>query len=501
MKEGLAIHRLDPGEGGAVPSLRVMEVNPNCLALLQLDRQAVLGRDSFTLFGPDFAEHRSEFQRVEEREGFAAFELTLPGQNRLYAVQVFSPARGQIATLFEDITDRRESENERLNLERQLLQAQKLESLGILSGGIAHDFNNLLAAMQGYLNLVQMKVEPGSLAFNYLESMERVVHRATDLTSQMLAYSGKGRFVVKQHSMNKVIEDMNDLVKVIIPKKTLLDLDLAPLLPPVEADAAQIQQVILNLLTNASDAIGDQEGIIRITTRSLHLGPLDLVQDFEGQNLEAGVFVALEVSDTGCGMSPEVQARIFDPFFTTKSLGRGLGLSAIQGILRGHNAGLRIDSEPGRGTTFKVYFRASALAMEETSRAAVSARRSLDGTVLLVDDEVMITDSVSAMLDGMGLKVLVAHDGRQAVEVFQRERAGIDLVLMDLTMPHIDGLEAARLIHRLEPRMPVILSSGYSEHESIERGIGEQAVGFLQKPYSPQALYEVLRGSLNLSSI
>lgn len=500
MKEGLAIHRLDPGEGGAFPSLRLMDVNPSCLALLQLDRQAVLGRDSFTLFGPGFAEHRSEFQRVEEREGFAAFELTLPGRDRLYAVQAFSPAKGQIATLFEDITDRREAENERLNLERQLLQAQKLESLGILSGGIAHDFNNLLAAMQGYLNLVQVQVDAESPAFKHLESMERVVHRATDLTSQMLAYSGKGRFVVKQHSLNRVIEDMNDLVKVTIPKKILLDLDLAPLLPPVEADAAQIQQVILNLLTNASDAIGDQEGIIRITTRSLRLGPGDLVKDFQGQNLEAGVFVALEVSDTGCGMSTEVQARIFDPFFSTKSLGRGLGLSAIQGILRGHHAGLRIDSKPGRGTTFKVYFRASALAMEEAGRGAVSARKSLEGTVLLVDDEVMITDSVSAMLEGMGLKVFIAHDGRQAVEVFQRERNRINLVLMDLTMPHLDGLEAARLIHRLEPRMPVILSSGYSEHESIQGGIGGQAVGFLQKPYSLQALYEALRGSLQPSS-
>ncbi len=500
MKEGLAIHRLDPGVGGTLPALRLMDVNPSCLALLQLDRKAVLGRDSFTLFGPDFAEHRSEFQRVEEREGFAAFELTLPGRDRLYAVQAFSPAKGQIATLFEDITDRREAENERLNLERQLLQAQKLESLGILSGGIAHDFNNLLAAMQGYLNLVQVQVDAESPAFKYLESMERVVHRATDLTSQMLAYSGKGRFVVKQHSLNRVIEEMNDLMKVTIPKKILLDLDLAPLLPPVEADAAQIQQVILNLLTNAADAIGDKEGVIRITTRSLRLGPDDLVKDFPGQNLEAGVFVALEVSDSGCGMTPEVRTRIFDPFFSTKSLGRGLGLSAIQGILRGHHAGLRVDSEPGRGTTFKVHFRASALEMESSGRAAVSARKSLDGTVLLVDDEVMITDSVSAMLEGMGLKVLIAYDGRQAVEVFQRERNRINLVLMDLTMPHLDGMEAARLIHRLEPRMPVILSSGYSEHESVQRGSGDQAVGFLQKPYSLQVLYEALCGALKLPS-
>ncbi len=500
MKEGLAIHRLSPGESAPFPTMQVLDVNPNCLAILQLDRQAVLGRDSFAIFGPGFLEHCSEFQRVEAREGFATFDLTLPGRDRLYAVQVFSPAKGQIATLFEDITDRREAENERLNLERQLLHTQKLESLGILSGGIAHDFNNLLAAMQSYLNLVQMKVDPQSPAFQYLESMERVVHRATDLTRQMLAYSGKSRFVIKQHSLNQVIEDMNDLLKVTIPKKILLNLDLAPLLPPFEADAAQIQQLILNLLTNASDAIGDQEGVIRITTRSLRLGVGDLAKDFQGQALEAGAFVALEVSDTGCGMSPEVQTRIFDPFFSTKSLGRGLGLSAIQGILRGHHAGLRIDSQQGQGTTFKVFFRASALAMEEKNQALAPARQRLEGTVLLVDDEMMITDSVSAMLESMGLKVLIAHDGRQAVKAFQQERAAIDLVLMDLTMPHLDGLEAARLIHRLDPRMPVILSSGYSEHDSIQEGTGEKAVGFLQKPYTLQALYEAMRGSLERPS-
>ena len=500
MKEGLAIHRFSPGQGGAPSAMQLLDVNPTCLAMLGLDQQAAVGRDSFATFGPGFAEHRSEFQRVEEREGFAAFELTLPGKDQLYAVQVFSPGRGQIATLFEDITDRREAENERLKLERQLLHAQKLESLGILSGGIAHDFNNLLAAIQGYLNLVQMKLDPESPVYHHLESMERVVHRATDLTRQMLAYSGKGRFVVKQHSLNQVIEDMNDLLKVTLPKKILLDMDLAALLPAIEADAAQIQQLILNLLTNASDAIADQEGIIRISTRSLRLGADDLAQDFQGQDLEAGVFVALEVSDTGCGMNAEVQARIFDPFFSTKSLGRGLGLSAIQGILRGHHAGLRIDSEPGLGTTFKVYFRASAQVMEDKGPAVATVRKRLDGTVLLVDDEEMITSSVSAMLENMGLKVLVAHDGRQAVDVFREAGATIDLVLMDLTMPHLDGQEASRLIHLLDPGMPVILSSGYSEHETVDAGIGDQAVGFLQKPYTLQALYEAIRDQLDLQS-
>ncbi|MBK8789092.1 MAG: response regulator [Holophagaceae bacterium] len=496
MREGLAIHRVVPGEQGGPPTLAIVDANPNCLAMFGLDRRAIRGGDSFATFGAGLREHRAELLGLVGREGIASFELTLPGQGRHFLVEAFSPGQGQIATLFEDITQRRRSEEERLHLERQLLHAQKLESLGILSGGIAHDFNNLLTAIQGFLNLVQVQLEPGSPALRHLDAMEHVLLRAADLTRQMLAYSGRGRFIVQPHSLNQIIQGMHDLVKVTVPKKISLSFDLALGLPPIEADATQIQQVILNLLTNASEAMEGQEGAIRVATRTLELGPEDVADGRLGEDLGPGPHVILEVSDTGCGMSPEVQARIFDPFYTTKTTGRGLGLSALLGILRGHHAGLQIDSRPGEGTTFRIYFRASALPLEVKEAKPRPPWTRLQGTVLLVDDEEMILSSVSDMLASMGLQVHTARDGRQAVASVQKEGASLDLVLMDITMPRMDGLEALRMIHQLDPAKPVILSSGYSEHESIRDGSGEQAAGFLPKPYSIHDLYAMVASHL-----
>ncbi|NWJ40565.1 MAG: response regulator [Geothrix sp.] len=496
MKEGLAIHSVVPGESGAGPALTILDANPNCLAMFGLDRKAIQGDDSFAIFGAGLLEHRAELMALQGTEGIASFELAVPGLARHFLVQAFSPVQGQIATLFEDITQRKQSENERLNLERQLLHAQKLESLGILSGGIAHDFNNLLAALQGFLNLAQIQLDPGSPALRHLDAMEQVLQRAADLTRQMLAYSGRGRFIVQPHALNQIIQGMNDLVKVTVSKKITLRFDLALGLSPIEADAAQVQQVILNLLANASEAMGGLEGAIHVVTRAAQLGPDDIAGEFRGQDLEPGPYVVLEVSDTGCGMSPEVQARIFDPFYTTKTTGRGLGLSAILGILRGHRAGMQIDSWPGQGTRFRIYFRASAQPLAVKGMKPRPPRTRLQGSVLLVDDEEMIVSSVSDMLESMGLRVHVARDGRQAVALFQKEGANLDLVLMDITMPHMDGLEAFRQIHLLDPRKPVILSSGYTEHESIHDGIGEQAAGFLQKPYSIHDLYAMVTSHL-----
>ncbi|HLP31370.1 MAG TPA: response regulator, partial [Geothrix sp.] len=286
------------------------------------------------------------------------------------------------------------------------------------------------------------------------------------------------------------------LLKPRLPEKVTLFVDLEPSLPPIEADAAQIQQLILNLVTNASEALGEEEGSIRLSTRAIRLVPDGLVKDADGQPLGPGEFVVLEVIDTGCGMSPDVQARIFDPFFTTKATGRGLGLSAILGILRGHHAGLKVESEPGRGTSFKVYFRATAQPLVVQERKARPAQTQLHGTVLLVEDEEIVALSVSEMLESMGLKVILARDGRQAVNLFRKQDVHLDLVLMDITMPHMDGLEALRQMHQIDPATPVILSSGYTRHESIHDGKGEEAVGFLQKPYSIHDLYEAVSAHL-----
>jgi signal transduction histidine kinase/ABC-type amino acid transport substrate-binding protein/ActR/RegA family two-component response regulator len=406
--------------------------------------------------------------------------LTSPGESASL-LRIFSArAAGEL--------ERRRGEDARQLLERQMQHAQKLESLGVLAGGIAHDFNNLLTAMLGHMNVAQTKLAPESPAMPHLESLERIIHRAADLTRQMLAYSGKGRFVVRSYDLNHVLQEVTHLLEVSIPKKIALRFDLAPDLSSVEADAAQIQQVIMNLVTNAADAIGDREGTIRLSTSTLQLDRAYLDQVFQGQDLAPGSYVALEVSDTGCGMAPEVMERIFEPFFTTKVAGRGLGLSATMGILKGHRAGMRIYSEPGRGTTFKLLFPTTAARREEEAVQISAPALAQKATVLLVDDEEMIREAAAAVLESLGLVVVTAADGLEAVEAVKRTDLKVDVVLMDLTMPHMDGREAFQAIRRIHPDMPVILSSGYNEQESVQAFMGRGLAAFLQKPYTLRSL-------------
>jgi signal transduction histidine kinase/CheY-like chemotaxis protein/ABC-type amino acid transport substrate-binding protein len=380
--------------------------------------------------------------------------------------------------------ERRSTEAARQVLEEQMQHAQKLESLGVLAGGIAHDFNNLMTAMLGHLNVAQMKLAPESPAIPNLESLEKIIHRAADLTRQMLAYSGKGRFVVRPYNLNQVVQEVTHLLEVSISKKVALRYDLAPVLPMVEADAAQIQQVIMNLVTNAADAIGDHEGTIRLTTGTLEVDRPYLEQAFQGQGLAPGNYVSLEVTDSGCGMSPDVLARIFDPFFTTKVAGRGLGLSATIGILKGHRAGLRIYSEVGKGTTFKLLFPSSEVQQAEASGQIAIPALMKKATVLLVDDEEMIREAATDVLESIGLQVVCAEDGQEALDIIHSGHPPVDLVLMDLTMPRMDGREAFRALHRTHPDLPVILCSGYSEKECTEELAGRGLAAFLQKPYT-----------------
>jgi signal transduction histidine kinase/CheY-like chemotaxis protein len=392
------------------------------------------------------------------------------------------------AHLHKELDQRERSEARRLELERQVQHVQKLESLGMLAGGIAHDFNNLLTAMLGHIDVAGSRLGSGDPARPHLESLERIIHRAADLTRQMLAYSGRGRFVVRRQDFNQVIRDVTHLLQVSMSKKVRLDFDLAEPLPTVQADAAQVQQVVMNLVTNAADAIGDREGTIRITTRAADLDRTDLDRAFQGRGLAPGRYVAVEVDDTGCGMTPEVRARIFDPFFTTKPTGHGLGLAATLGILKGHGAAVEIHSEPGRGTRFRLLFPADPGGVAETRPAEPAGGELPPATVLLVDDERMILDSTRAGLEALGLSVVTAGDGLEALDRLQEPGAKVDLVIMDLTMPRMDGHEAYARIRALRPGLPVILSSGYNEQESVRRLPDAGLAGFLQKPYTLKAL-------------
>lgn len=394
----------------------------------------------------------------------------------------------QWLVMFTDVSERRRGE-------ASLRQTQKLESLGVLAGGIAHDFNNLLSAMMGNLDLAQVKLPVGSASGPFLANMEGTITKAAELTRQMLAYSGKGSFVVEPMDLNRLVTELTHLLVVSISKKVKLEYDLTAGLPPIEADVAQIQQVVMNLVTNASEAFGDFGGVITLSTglRDIHKGESDAA--FPGQTLEPGTYVTLKVSDTGSGMEPQILARIFDPFFSTKGSGRGLGLSAMLGILRGHRAGLEIQSSPGEGSTFQISFRASHAKLPEAGPVEPGAHKDrFHGKVLLVDDEPELRFSFGNMLQHLGFRVVAARDGCEALERFSPGEFAF--VLMDLTMPRMDGKEAFFQMKARDPEVKVVLVSGYSEQEAIEPLAGLRPAGFIQKPFSLEALTRVIERAL-----
>ncbi|MDP1833151.1 MAG: ATP-binding protein [Geothrix sp.] len=361
-------------------------------------------------------------------------------------------------------------------------ESQKLEGIGLLAGGLAHDFNNLLTAMTGNLNLAQMKLPMDSPVQNHLGNLETLLERAADLTRQMLAYSGRGKLHVAQVDLNRIVQELTELLRVSISKQAQLLVKPAPRLPTILADATQIHQVVMNLITNASEAIGDREGTITLSTRVEQLSAHQLPPSPPSPPMLPGAYVVLEVGDTGCGIPPETVERIFDPFFSTKAMGRGLGLSALLGILRSHQGGARVTSRPAGGTTITLYFPTqpvSGISDETPGRAKV----------LVVDDEPMILMNAVELIEGLGLGVVTALNGREALLRVQESANGFALVLMDQIMPGVDGQTTARLIHQLDPELPIILSSGFSM-ESSE--LGEGVKGFLPKPYSLAQLRQVL---------
>jgi PAS domain S-box-containing protein len=396
-----------------------------------------------------------------------------------------------------DITDRRQAEDDRRKLEAQIQQTQKLESLGILAGGIAHDFNNILMAILGNVDIALMDISPASSVRDNLLEIEKAARRAADLCRQMLAYSGKGRFVIEALSLTELIEEMARMLEVSVSKKAVLRYHLAPGLPAIDADVAQMRQIVMNLVINASEAIGDKSGVISITTGAMHCDQAYLQTTWLPEPRPEGLYVYLEVADTGCGMDKDTLAKIFDPFFTTKFTGRGLGLAAVLGIVRGHGGALKVYSEPNKGTTFKVLFPASNRTAEKTTRACeFSGAWRAAGTVLLVDDEETVRALGKSMLERLGFRVLVAADGREALSVFRAHQTDIVCVLLDLTMPHKDGEETFRELRQLQSDVRVILSSGYNEQEVSQRFVGKGLAGFIQKPYQTQALAAKLRDIL-----
>jgi len=398
-----------------------------------------------------------------------------------------------IVGIIADMTELKQAEEQRRKLEQQMLHVQKLESLGVLAGGIAHDFNNILLAITGNASLALMRLGAQSPAVYHLQQIEKAADKAADLARQMLAYSGKGRFVLEPLNLNHIVEEMTNMLQVSISKKAVLRYHLTKHLPSIVADATQIRQVVMNLAINASEAIGDKSGVISISTGCMDCDQNYLREVWIDQDLVEGLYVYLEVADTGCGMEREIMERIFDPFFTTKFTGRGLGMAAILGIVRGHCGAIKVYSEPGRGSNFKILLPASDRPAELYNGPQDDMQWRGEGTVLLVDDEETIRAIGSDMFRELGFDVITAADGCEAVELFKQQQEHIVFVVLDLTMPHMNGEDAFRELRRIDPTVKVIISSGYNEQEVTQKFVGKGLAGFIQKPYKLSTLMDVVK--------
>jgi two-component system, cell cycle sensor histidine kinase and response regulator CckA len=394
-----------------------------------------------------------------------------------------------------DITERRRAADDRLSLERRLQETQKLESLGVLAGGIAHDFNNLLTGILGNASLAKLDLPAGSPLAPSIGHIETAALRAADLCHQMLAYSGKARFVVATLDLGRLVEESARLLHLSLNKKATLTLDLAPGLPHVLADATQLRQVVMNLVINAAEALGSQPGSITISTRRTQVDPARLAHCHTSGDHPGGDSLELRVADTGCGMSSETLARIFDPFFTTKFTGRGLGLSAVLGIVRGHHGALEVTSTPGQGTTFAILLPAAATRAAEPDAPAANSWKGA-GTILVADDEEPVRDVLANMLERLGFDTVTVADGIEALASFRNDPERFAAVLLDLSMPRCDGVETLHEIRRIRPDTPVLLISGHGSGELLEQFAQERLAGIVQKPFTTPALHEALQRAL-----
>jgi PAS domain S-box-containing protein len=398
------------------------------------------------------------------------------------------PAEVVLAT---DVTERRRTEE-------ALRRAQKMESLGLLAGGIAHDFNNLLVAILGQTSLALSQLGDHNPARAPIEKAVSAARRAADLTRQLLAYSGRGQFERRPIDLNRLIQENLHLFEVAVPKQVALRSDLAAPLPVIVGDAGQLQQVIMNLIINAAEAIGDRAGEVVVRTQRLILSPETAAAWQIGeQALPAGDYVQLSVADNGHGMDAETLARIFDPFFSTKFTGRGLGLAAVLGIVRGHGGGLKVTSTPQVGTTFEIILPGGTVtAVEAVSAPAWQEVDMTHQLVLVIDDEAPVRDAVTDILELEGVTVLSAPDGRAGIELFRQRQTDIGLILLDLSMPGLNGEETLRELRQINAHVRVLLSSGYSQDEVAARFGDQSEVGFIQKPYDAERLVKEVKRQL-----
>jgi PAS domain S-box-containing protein len=484
------------------PSGRLLYASPNHGAVLGYEPSDLVGRIALDRVHPDERDAVAlGFQRMHETGWGREFEMRIrhrDGSWRWFECSgnPFRLPTGETRAVIisRDVTERKGAQLQQEQLEAQMLQTQKLESLGVLAGGIAHDFKNLLVPILGNARLAKQALTPDSPVVPIVERIATAAVRTSELTDQLLAYAGRGTLTTRPLDLVELLREMGELLRTAVSRRIELAYELPDTLPFIEGDAVQLRQVVLNLIINASEAIGDRPGVVTLSAGTTEVDGARVRESYLGGELADGSYVYLEVRDEGCGMDEETRSKIFDPFFTTKFTGRGLGLAALLGIVRAHRGAVRVESEPRRGTRFRLLFPVgsrSPVTPDKTDPSALAWRGS--GTVLVGDDEESVRELVEDVLCGCGLSVITAENGQEAVERFREHAPKIAAVLLDVTMPGLGGVEALVEMRKIRPDVCILLSSGYSEADVASRFQGGEVDGFLQKPYEPEALIRKLR--------
>jgi PAS domain S-box-containing protein len=482
----------------------VLLVNPAMLGMLGAEEAALLDRDVSVLvnrFHPEDREAAKACLTVPtrtapDREGV---ELRLEGRDgrtiwvELLSSRIEFDGTPAIQTTVTDVTARLEADRQRQEIETRMHDAQRLESLGVLAGGIAHDFNNLLSAIMGNAELMRQQAQSDPDLATHVKEIAHAADRAADLCRQLLAYSGRKTLSKQPVDLNLLVEDAARLLDVTVSKRIQLVRELASGLPAIFADGSQVRQVLLNLITNASEALGDSPGRIVLRTGSKDLDRADLGGYALGDRLAPGRYIHFEVEDNGCGMADGIRSRIFEPFFTTKFTGRGLGLAAVRGIVQGHGGALKVETSVDHGTRIRVVFPASSMPVQgKAERQPPTQCWCGSGTILLADDEVAPRTVTARFVNRIGFDCVQAENGEEALRMFLEAPGRFNLVILDVVMPVMDGPCCFRALRQVRPDLPVLFVSGY-DAESLKSDLMNEAVAFLQKPFRMDDLLDRVR--------
>ena len=432
--------------------------------------------------------------RVRSRDGSTVW---IESVGTAYRSSTGEP-RGVIVS--RDITERIEAEEKRHELEAQMQQARRLESLGVLAGGIAHDFNNLLVGILSNAEMVLEDLDPESPVRLRAEEIKRAGERASELTQQLLAYAGKADVSLETIDLGTLVRELAQLLRASLPKTAKLQVELEEETPWIHADATQVRQVVMNLITNAGDALEGRSGVVTVRAGMMHVDHGDLARCCFAEGLGAGVYAYVEVRDTGRGIEAEQLNHIFDPFFTTKFQGRGLGLAAVAGIVRGHRGAVSVESEPSEGTRVRVFLPRAVGAVDSVGEVSLPSEWRGQGTVLVVDDDQTVRTTAGMLIERSGFSVLRASSGAEAVELFRKSSREVSCVLLDVTMPVMDGEETFWLLREIRADVPVLFMSGHSSRDIDSRLLGKTRVGRLRKPFRRAELEQGLRRVLEESS-